>query len=153
MRLTCCFGPARAWFDNSTTSHETALTKTHIKPVESLFIMSCHGTLLQYDLDPHHLSSVPKEKVCDETPIELTVNAKAQWILQRQPMVNDVPLPITPQNLNLLSKSIPLYKNTKQSHVDDRWLSQVEIVTHAGPHRRLWMGPQFTFKIYTTKNG
>ena len=23
---------------------------------------------------------------------------------------------------------------------------QVEIHTHAGPHRRLWMGPQFTFK-------
>lgn len=24
--------------------------------------------------------------------------------------------------------------------------SQVEIVTHTGPHRRLWMGPQFQFK-------
>lgn len=24
--------------------------------------------------------------------------------------------------------------------------SQVEISTHAGPHRRLWMGPQFVFK-------
>jgi len=29
---------------------------------------------------------------------------------------------------------------------DDRWLSQVEITTHVGPHRRLWMGPQFCFK-------
>lgn len=28
----------------------------------------------------------------------------------------------------------------------DRFESQVEINTHAGPHRRLWMGPQFTFK-------
>lgn len=25
---------------------------------------------------------------------------------------------------------------------------QVEIITHAGPHRRLWMGPQFSFKTY-----
>lgn len=25
-------------------------------------------------------------------------------------------------------------------------LFQVEIVTHTGPHRRLWMGPQFQFK-------
>jgi len=25
---------------------------------------------------------------------------------------------------------------------------QVEIITHAGPHRRLWMGPQFTFKTF-----
>lgn len=30
------------------------------------------------------------------------------------------------------------------------FVNQVEIVTHAGPHRRLWMGPQFTFKTYTT---
>ena len=30
----------------------------------------------------------------------------------------------------------------------DKWLSQVEIVTHVGPHRRLWMGPQFCFKTF-----
>ena len=29
---------------------------------------------------------------------------------------------------------------------DDKWLSQVEILTHAPPSRRLWMGPQFSFK-------
>lgn len=31
---------------------------------------------------------------------------------------------------------------------NNMWISQVEIVTYAGPHRRLWMGPQFTFKTY-----
>lgn len=30
----------------------------------------------------------------------------------------------------------------------EQWLSQVEIITHVGPHRRLWMGPQFSFKTY-----
>ena len=25
---------------------------------------------------------------------------------------------------------------------------QVEIITHSGPHRRLWMGPQFSFKTF-----
>ncbi|GBP04853.1 Breast carcinoma-amplified sequence 3 homolog [Eumeta japonica] len=32
----------------------------------------------------------------------------------------------------------------QNDETDDRtesWLSQVEIITHAGPHRRLWMGP------------
>merc|ERR1712227_375859 len=33
---------------------------------------------------------------------------------------------------------------------EDRWLSQVEIVTHIGPARRLWMGPQFMFRTFTT---
>lgn len=36
---------------------------------------------------------------------------------------------------------------------DERWLSQVEIVTSSGPHRRLWMGPQFIFKTYNTPSG
>ncbi len=31
---------------------------------------------------------------------------------------------------------------------DREWLSQVEILTHAPPSRRLWMGPQFSFKPY-----
>ena len=25
---------------------------------------------------------------------------------------------------------------------------QIEIVTHEGPNRRLWMGPQFSFKTF-----
>ncbi|KAF5287899.1 hypothetical protein FQA39_LY04073 [Lamprigera yunnana] len=150
IRLCCCFAPSRAWFENTTKSHDTTAVKQPVKSVESLFIMSCHGTLLQYDLDPHHVASVPREKVCDETAIELTVHAKAQWNLQRQLHLNDVPLPISPQNLNLLPQNTSLYKSTKLTHTDNRWLSQVEIGTHAGPHRRLWMGPQFTFKTYTT---
>ncbi|XP_012946311.1 breast carcinoma-amplified sequence 3 isoform X3 [Aplysia californica] len=32
--------------------------------------------------------------------------------------------------------------------LDEQWVSQVEIITHQGPHRRLWMGPQFSFKTY-----
>ncbi len=38
--------------------------------------------------------------------------------------------------------------NEKSYQIDDeeKWLSQVEIVTHIGPHRRIWMGPQFIFK-------
>ncbi|VDK82421.1 unnamed protein product [Dibothriocephalus latus] len=28
------------------------------------------------------------------------------------------------------------------------WYSQVELTTHHRPLRRIWMGPQFTFRIY-----
>lgn len=31
---------------------------------------------------------------------------------------------------------------------DDEWLTNIEMETHAGPHRRLWMGPQFSFKTF-----
>ena len=32
------------------------------------------------------------------------------------------------------------------------WMSQVEMNTHASPHRRLWMGPQFTFKTIQARS-
>ena len=41
----------------------------------------------------------------------------------------------------------PVSNNKTQSK--DDWLRQVEMNTHVGPHRRLWMGPQFQFKHYS----
>lgn len=32
--------------------------------------------------------------------------------------------------------------------MDDNWLANIDIETHAPPHRRLWMGPQFSFKTF-----
>lgn len=130
---------------------DKVVTKPQSKPVESIFIINCHGVLVQYDLDPHHSQTVPKEKICDDTPIELTVCAKAQWVLQRQQGSVDIQLPLTQEKIGLFANETARFKKTKPDHTDDRWLSQVEIVTHAGPHRRLWMGPQFTFKTYTSK--
>ncbi|CAH1124583.1 unnamed protein product [Ceutorhynchus assimilis] len=150
LRVTACFAPARAWIDSTTPM--SALNKS-IKPVESLFIINCHGTLVQYDLEPHHSNNVLKEKVCDDTAIELAVTAKAQWRLQRQASSIDRPLPLSPQSLAFVASHVPLIKKKVENGNDDDWLSQVEIITHAGPHRRLWMGPQFTFKTYTTANG
>ncbi|XP_044255626.1 breast carcinoma-amplified sequence 3 homolog isoform X2 [Tribolium madens] len=156
LRVVACFAPPRAWMDVSSKGggpRET-LHKSQIKPVESLFVNSCYGTLIQYDLEPHPLSSIPKERVCNDTPIELQVCAKAQWSLHRRLYTADIPLPMSEENLNFIAQSVPLYKKTtKPDHNDDHWLSQVEIVTHLGPHRRLWMGPQFTFKTYTITNG
>lgn len=59
--------------------------------------------------------------------------------------------PMTLDNLKCIEA--PERKETKSEDNDDHWLSEVEIITHAGPHRRLWMGPQFTFKTYATATG
>lgn len=107
LRVTACFAPARAWIDSTTSSpRETALNKS-VKPVESVFVMYGHGTLVQYDLEPHHHHSVPKERVCDDTPVDLTVTVKAQWRLQRQPTSIDKPLPLPHQNLVFVFSPIP----------------------------------------------
>lgn len=149
--MVACFAAPRAWL--STTPRDTPLlVQTKPPLVESLFIMSCHGNLIQHDLDPHPLPSVPKEKISHDTPIELTVTAKAQWCLLRQPGTEDLSLPMLPGNIGFI-QHVKERKIIEPECMEDNWLSQVEIVTHSGPHRRLWMGPQFTFKTYTTTSG
>lgn len=110
--------------------------------------------------------AVVREKVCDDTPIELFVEPKAQWnLLRNEARFNEIQPPLPLDNLLLLDRMRTtklMYGangDDKESSTaatlcdDDRWLSRVEIITHAGPHRRLWMGPQFIFKTYNTPSG
>lgn len=37
-----------------------------------------------------------------------------------------------------------------QSSSNDEWIKQIDVSTHIGPHRRLFMGPQFVFKTFNS---
>lgn len=39
---------------------------------------------------------------------------------------------------------------TSLSHPSSEWIKQIEVNTHIGPHRRLFMGPQFAFKTFNS---
>ncbi|XP_029169882.1 uncharacterized protein LOC114939675 isoform X2 [Nylanderia fulva] len=148
LKICACFAPPRAWI----YAQRESSSKVVKRAVDSLFIMACHGNMIQYDLEPKPVAGVPKEKVCDDTMIELDVEAKGQWPLCRVP--NSVELvPPLPLSNPLLSVTFAPKNNQELDTAEDRWLSQVEIVTHAGPHRRLWMGPQFVFKTYNAPSG
>lgn len=137
---------------------------------------------------PFAPADVPKNLVCDDTAIELDVEPRAQWLLQRHDGSAAIEAPLTAENWllrdrlcadicsasgSVLATPLPTIgdetaasappnngsrRNSTSSTAGDRppttavqndqWLSQVEIITHAGPHRRLWMGPQFMFKTY-----
>ncbi|XP_050341979.1 uncharacterized protein LOC126768116 isoform X2 [Nymphalis io] len=112
-----------------------------------LYLMAASGALLHLALHPRPARGVPKEKICDESPIDLEVEPVAQWPLQRPPAAADLLAPLPPSNPLLQPLSCRRCADMCMSE-EERWLSQVEIVTHAGPHRRLWMGPQFVFKTY-----
>ncbi|XP_052738207.1 breast carcinoma-amplified sequence 3 homolog isoform X2 [Bicyclus anynana] len=114
-----------------------------------LYLMAASGALLHLALHPRAARNVPKEKISDESPIELEVEAMAQWPLQRPPAAADLLAPLPPSNPLLQPLSCRRCADMCMSE-EERWLSQVEIVTHAGPHRRLWMGPQFVFKTYNS---
>ncbi|XP_052901118.1 uncharacterized protein LOC128307363 isoform X2 [Anopheles moucheti] len=181
LRVCASFAKARSWLLDppGCVVRDTPAHRIQRKPIDSLFIMAAHGALIQYDLEPKHASGTPKEKICDDTPIELEVEAKAQWCLQRQEnsATGDIQPPLPVDNWLIKDRfieegvvgrsdsgSMQDYDRLLHAHNrgttgnssvdhDDRWLSQVEIITHAGPHRRLWMGPQFMFKTYNTPSG
>ncbi|CAG7729057.1 unnamed protein product [Allacma fusca] len=133
-------------------------------PIDALFVLSSHGNLVEYSLEPRSQSGTPKDKVSDDAQVELSVHAVAQWNFTRPSFAKDLQPPLGVNNLGIFSNT--LSNNVKyncensydgenecipeEEHMDERWLSQVEITTHSGPHRRLWMGPQFTFKVFNS---
>ncbi|XP_037938422.1 uncharacterized protein LOC119671734 [Teleopsis dalmanni] len=159
--LSVCaiFAKSRSWLLEPPNATREAPHRIQRKAVDSLFIMAGHGALIQYDLDTKLASNVAKEKICDDTPIELEVEAKAQWNLgRRKEGSHEITPPLSVDNWLIKDRnSCMLTDSTRQfDDGDDQtesWLSQVEIITHAGPHRRLWMGPQFVFKTYNTPSG
>ena len=141
--------------------------------------------------DKTEILALPKEKICESSPIELQISPYGQWTMTpprdrtelQPPLFSDNPLMISIEQLLgrgslTCSNSRTRTNRTEQtrnqpaieagevwnnqsaniggsgSEDSDKWLSQVEIVTHVGPHRRLWMGPQFCFKTFKpAKNG
>lgn len=106
-----------------------------------------------------HLSfiyvGIPTARQNDDSCIELHVEPRAQWNLMRKDTFIEIQPPLPQENWLLKNRMDPREKfcEVDFSDGDDRWLSQVEIVTSSGPHRRLWMGPQFIFKTYNTPSG
>ncbi|XP_064555557.1 breast carcinoma-amplified sequence 3 homolog isoform X2 [Drosophila montana] len=159
--LSVCatFAKSRSWLLEPPTATREAPHRVQRKAVDSLFVMAGHGALIQYDLDTKLASNVAKEKICDDTPIELEVEAKAQWNLgRRKDGSQEIIPPLALDNWLIKDRHASLLMDSAHQfdEPDERaesWLAQVEIITHAGPHRRLWMGPQFVFKNYNTPSG
>ncbi|XP_042899479.1 BCAS3 microtubule associated cell migration factor isoform X2 [Parasteatoda tepidariorum] len=156
MCVSSAFAPPRAWLVGS-----PSLTRDkRDKPaMDSLFIINWMGILTEYVMEPRPSSTAPKT---DDSPIELEVTAHAQWNLLRlpssveiqPPLPNTNPLMFTPdmfqsqENRRKSNDSGLSPKDLKSAELEESWLSEVEIITHAGPHRRLWMGPQFSFQTF-----
>ncbi|XP_072042853.1 BCAS3 microtubule associated cell migration factor-like [Amphiura filiformis] len=178
--ISTCFANSRAYAMGSSAKGPREKTDAIIKSsiVESLYIMSCDGQVVEHQLEPKAgvstvtTTSAQLSKV-DDAPLELVTLPLTQWNLQRGVNWQEVqaPLPASSplilmaevpedtgytnilggQLVNSMSKSdssdsLSASPHSHDSDFDEPWLAQVEMVTHTGPHRRLWMGPQFQFK-------
>ncbi|XP_064206143.1 BCAS3 microtubule associated cell migration factor-like isoform X4 [Anguilla rostrata] len=167
--VAAIFASSRSWFlTNPNTKREKDQSKQAV--VDSLYILSCYGNLVEHVLEPRPISTA--QKIGDDTPLELSTCPRASWTLARTPHWNELQPPFSANHPLVLASDLvqhyqyllagmvppgspgPLtrqesYDSLASDHSgqeDEEWLSQVEIVTHTGPHRRLWMGPQFQFK-------
>jgi len=154
IRVVAAFAPSRARVVPGGLHANTVFARSGKRTSDSLFVMANHGQLLEYTLEPIHDQTIPREKVCESSPIELNVTAFGQWNLFK-PVGKErceVAAPLSSNNPLLLARTV---LNSKEDEwleegedEDERWLSQVEILTHIGPARRLWMGPQFCFRPF-----
>ncbi|XP_069471178.1 BCAS3 microtubule associated cell migration factor isoform X2 [Ambystoma mexicanum] len=167
--VAAIFGASRSWFTgNPSLKREKDQSKQYV--VESLYVISCYGTLVEHVLEPRPLSTSPK--ISDDTPLEMVTSPRASWSLVRTPQWNELQPPFNVNHPLLMAADVVQYyqyllaglvppgspgpmtrhesyeslTSDPSGQEDEEWLSQVEIVTHTGPHRRLWMGPQFQFK-------
>ncbi|XP_071744399.1 LOW QUALITY PROTEIN: BCAS3 microtubule associated cell migration factor [Lepeophtheirus salmonis] len=150
IRLACTFAPSRAWLIG--TQHTMFTRQQRNKHMDSLFVMANHGVLLEYTLDPVPESTLTKDKICESSPIELHIVPYGQWTLNKPRDRAELQPPLSIDNPLMLQVE-PNIPHKERSVEDNQWLSQVEILTHIGPHRRLWMGPQFSFKILQPVGG
>ncbi|XP_061104642.1 BCAS3 microtubule associated cell migration factor-like [Conger conger] len=167
--VAAIFASSRSWFlTNPNSKREKDQSKQAV--VDSLYILSCYGNLVEHVLEPRPISTA--QKIGDDTPLELSTCPRASWTLTRTPQWNELQPPFSANHPLVLASDLvqhyqyllaglvppgspgPItrhesYDSLASDHSgqeDEEWLSQVEIVTHTGPHRRLWMGPQFQFK-------
>ncbi|KAI5098949.1 breast carcinoma-amplified sequence 3 [Silurus meridionalis] len=170
--VAAVFASSRSWFiTNPNMKREKDQSRQAV--VDSLYIASCYGTLVEHVLEPRPISTA--QKIGDDTPLELNTCPRACWNLARTPQWNELQPPFSSSHplvqasdlmftsfhsvfffITVLPPGSPgpitrqgSYDSLASDHSsqeDEEWLSQVEIVTHTGPHRRLWMGPQFQFK-------
>uniref|UniRef100_A0A914EFI6 BCAS3 domain-containing protein n=1 Tax=Acrobeloides nanus TaxID=290746 RepID=A0A914EFI6_9BILA len=144
---------------------------------EILFSLSADGVLTTYEIaakrERHNsassnssslnniseiLSSSPKNisvlpvntntnKASSEMPVRAKVSAVSQWSLQRPRGSSGIEPPLD-QHCPLVLENFKSNEKSKESK-SDNWIRHIEGTCYSGPHRRIWMGPQFSFGVYT----
>lgn len=109
MRVTCCFAPPRGFTTgaiNSLGAHNVgaaARDRLSRRTAESLYVMSCHGTLVEYGLEPRIATGIAREKASDKSAIDVDVVPCAQWFLHRPAQSLDLAPPLSANVLTLIT--------------------------------------------------
>ncbi len=75
IRLAVAFAPSRAWSVGGGQNNlfNRGKHQKSAKMAEALYVMASHGVLLEYTLDPVPDTTIPKEKICESSNVELHI--------------------------------------------------------------------------------
>uniref|UniRef100_A0A8C1UKH9 BCAS3 microtubule associated cell migration factor n=1 Tax=Cyprinus carpio TaxID=7962 RepID=A0A8C1UKH9_CYPCA len=151
--VAAVFASSRSWFiTNPNMKREKDQSRQAL--VESLYILSCYGNLVEHVLEPRPISTA--QKIGDDTPLELNTCPRACWNLaSRTPQWNELQPPFNSNHpLVLASDFVQYYQyllaglappgspgpitrhesydslaSDHSGQEDEEWLSQVIVLT------------------------
>ncbi|GAA6065887.1 breast carcinoma-amplified sequence 3 isoform X1, partial [Tachysurus ichikawai] len=107
--VAAVFASSRSWFiTNPNMKREKDQSRQAV--VDSLYIASCYGTLVEHVLEPRPISTA--QKIGDDTPLELNTCPRACWTLARTPQWNELQPPFSSSHpLVQASDLVQYYQN------------------------------------------
>ncbi|TNN80728.1 Breast carcinoma-amplified sequence 3 [Liparis tanakae] len=104
--VAAIFASSRSWFiTNPTMKREKDQARQSV--VESLYILSCYGNLVEHVLEPRPISTA--QKISDDTPLELSSCPRACWTLARTPQWNELQPPFNSTHPLVLASDLVQY--------------------------------------------
>ncbi|XP_048468292.1 breast carcinoma-amplified sequence 3 [Rhincodon typus] len=98
--VAATFSSSRSWLiANPGLKREKDQSKQSV--VDSLFIISCYGNLVEHTIEPRPVNTV--QKINDDTQLELLTSPRASWSLARTPQWNELQPPFNANHPLLLS--------------------------------------------------
>ncbi|KAK7882695.1 hypothetical protein WMY93_028869, partial [Mugilogobius chulae] len=104
--VAALFASSRSWFlSNPNIKREKDQSRQSV--VDSLYILSCYGNLVEHVLEPRPLSTA--SKISDDTPLELSTCPRACWTLTRTPQWNELQPPFNASHPLVMSSDLVQY--------------------------------------------
>ncbi|CDW57748.1 breast carcinoma amplified sequence 3 [Trichuris trichiura] len=138
--------------------NESQLQEGHIL---AFYTVGIDGKLNEFTVNVKDVAKVGPKAASAACALEVSLSPTAQWSLHRTKSNPCIEPPLEASHLIIIVNDTlqRIMSNRSNSRLgspevarplvgDSSWISEIEIVTYAGPHRRLWMGPQFTFKTF-----
>uniref|UniRef100_A0AC35TN48 BCAS3 domain-containing protein n=1 Tax=Rhabditophanes sp. KR3021 TaxID=114890 RepID=A0AC35TN48_9BILA len=147
------------YLQEETNHSNSSSASASYNPLSEYFSSSPKSTTLNFitqAISGDQKSSAQNNRIHLDPTLKIEATPTMQWLLQRKKSCVDVRLPLH-ENNPFYSKLMAIKYGKKEvkrpdsSHIAE-WHQNIEATSYSGPHRRIWLGPQFTFGNIVSSN-